>query len=205
MAYVSSHPPAIKPTPFVRRGPAVEHGQWHGGCPRVPLDGHGRWHPHPRFLPQHWRGPKNLDPPPANNSGPAIRRQTVRDDATHLKSVAPATSGQPSSVHRRRFHRCLVYPPAACATAVNAQHNQCRHGGLAWPAPRPRAQPRRTLTRQNAGLHRDHVLRPESANHSPQPRSEEHTSELQSRGHLVCRLLLEKKNNTVYVRSNYQL
>src|SRR5690625_5350168 len=33
-------------------------------------------------------------------------------------------------------------------------------------------------------------------------RSEEHTSELQSRGHLVCRLLLEKKNiynkSTVY-------
>src|SRR3989442_6958480 len=27
------------------------------------------------------------------------------------------------------------------------------------------------------------------------PRSEEHTSELQSRPHLVCRLLLEKKNN----------
>src|SRR5690625_7104074 len=27
-----------------------------------------------------------------------------------------------------------------------------------------------------------------------QDRSEEHTSELQSRGHLVCRLLLEKKN-----------
>src|SRR5690625_5227863 len=30
-------------------------------------------------------------------------------------------------------------------------------------------------------------------------RSEEHTSELQSRGHLVCRLLLEKnKNKTIY-------
>src|SRR5690625_6991018 len=28
----------------------------------------------------------------------------------------------------------------------------------------------------------------------PKRRSEEHTSELQSRGHLVCRLLLEKKN-----------
>src|SRR5690625_7181019 len=28
-------------------------------------------------------------------------------------------------------------------------------------------------------------------------RSEEHTSELQSRGHLVCRLLLEKKNRLV--------
>src|SRR5207253_10436895 len=30
-------------------------------------------------------------------------------------------------------------------------------------------------------------------------RSEEHTSELQSRGHLVCRLLLEKKNYFVYL------
>src|SRR5437660_4575602 len=28
-------------------------------------------------------------------------------------------------------------------------------------------------------------------------RSEEHTSELQSRGHLVCRLLLEKKNRSI--------
>src|SRR5690625_4857181 len=33
-------------------------------------------------------------------------------------------------------------------------------------------------------------------NVDPSMRSEEHTSELQSRGHLVCRLLLEKKNNT---------
>src|SRR5690625_5641786 len=30
--------------------------------------------------------------------------------------------------------------------------------------------------------------------HMRLPRSEEHTSELQSRGHLVCRLLLENKN-----------
>src|SRR3989442_10796521 len=30
---------------------------------------------------------------------------------------------------------------------------------------------------------------------APQGRSEEHTSELQSRPHLVCRLLLEKKKN----------
>src|SRR5439155_7855581 len=30
----------------------------------------------------------------------------------------------------------------------------------------------------------------------PQVRSEEHTSELQSRGHLVCRLLLEKKKKS---------
>src|SRR3712207_8981484 len=30
-------------------------------------------------------------------------------------------------------------------------------------------------------------------------RSEEHTSELQSRQYLVCRLLLEKKKNTTYI------
>src|SRR5207253_3493075 len=35
-------------------------------------------------------------------------------------------------------------------------------------------------------------------------RSEEHTSELQSRGHLVCRLLLEKKKKTEHVRTHGQ-
>src|SRR5439155_10127785 len=32
-------------------------------------------------------------------------------------------------------------------------------------------------------------------------RSEEHTSELQSRGHLVCRLLLEKKKGKLFLMS----
>src|SRR2546429_5287444 len=36
---------------------------------------------------------------------------------------------------------------------------------------------------------------------STQPRSEEHTSELQSRLHLVCRLLLEKKKHHTTVRA----
>src|SRR2546429_1892897 len=36
-------------------------------------------------------------------------------------------------------------------------------------------------------------------------RSEEHTSELQSRLHLVCRLLLEKKNSTVSLNNNTSL
>src|SRR5207253_11035190 len=36
-----------------------------------------------------------------------------------------------------------------------------------------------------------------SATPESSPRSEEHTSELQSRGHLVCRLLLEKKNRSL--------
>src|SRR5690625_5563417 len=43
-----------------------------------------------------------------------------------------------------------------------------------------------SLQAVDAGLARD-------ASTGARPRSEEHTSELQSRGHLVCRLLLEKK------------
>src|SRR5207253_8989595 len=39
----------------------------------------------------------------------------------------------------------------------------------------------------------EEVLKSEKARVQGSTRSEEHTSELQSRGHLVCRLLLEKK------------
>src|SRR3712207_8895171 len=40
------------------------------------------------------------------------------------------------------------------------------------------------------------LLRKEQSGEIP-PRSEEHTSELQSRQYLVCRLLLEKKKNRI--------
>src|SRR2546429_239875 len=43
------------------------------------------------------------------------------------------------------------------------------------------------------------IRRPAICRH---PRSEEHTSELQSRLHLVCRLLLEKKKNKYYISMN---
>src|SRR2546429_3635311 len=39
----------------------------------------------------------------------------------------------------------------------------------------------------------------------PSSRSEEHTSELQSRLHLVCRLLLEKKNNEITLETDTNL
>src|SRR3712207_8698698 len=42
-------------------------------------------------------------------------------------------------------------------------------------------------------FHRPDARRPD---HLPPSRSEEHTSELQSRQYLVCRLLLEKKRDT---------
>src|SRR5207253_5236912 len=40
----------------------------------------------------------------------------------------------------------------------------------------------------------------QSTSSGPPPRSEDHTSELQSRGHLVCRLLLEKKKKKTLPR-----
>src|SRR5690606_35931608 len=40
------------------------------------------------------------------------------------------------------------------------------------------------------------LVRSHAASSGPEVRSEEHTSELQSRENLVCRLLLEKKNTT---------
>src|SRR5690349_22848197 len=52
----------------------------------------------------------------------------------------------------------------------------------------------------SAGIPRNHLGHArhmfENALGAPEARSEEHTSELQSRRDLVCRLLLEKKNNT---------
>src|SRR3712207_7236864 len=52
---------------------------------------------------------------------------------------------------------------------------------------------------QHAGhQHRHHAVRGERRQQGQHPRlrSEEHTSELQSRQYLVCRLLLEKKKNS---------
>src|SRR3712207_6920635 len=45
---------------------------------------------------------------------------------------------------------------------------------------------------------RDRVTEEHEPPRSPGGRSEEHTSELQSRQYLVCRLLLEKKKNNRY-------
>src|SRR5215813_14591027 len=59
--------------------------------------------------------------------------------------------------------------------------------------PRSTLFPYTTLFRSRPRRWR-HVVRSGSRHRCRQPRSEEHTSELQSRPHLVCRLLLEKKN-----------
>src|SRR5438552_9175788 len=57
-----------------------------------------------------------------------------------------------------------------------------------WPTG---TEPSRTLRAHQAQL----LLAAGNPDAEAPPRSEEHTSELQSPDHLVCRLLLEKKNN----------
>src|SRR5437870_8901849 len=72
---------------------------------------------------------------------------------------------------------------------------------MTLPPPRSTLFPYTTLFRSSldSSLHADRCRRDQSSpprveRNRVDVRSEEHTSELQSRGHLVCRLLLEKKN-----------
>src|SRR5437870_8342315 len=74
------------------------------------------------------------------------------------------------------------------------------------PPPRSTLFPYTTLFRSRAGCQREcrydyahsHLLSPTARGGT---RSEEHTSELQSRGHLVCRLLLEKKKKNKHIKT----
>src|SRR5690625_6574590 len=66
------------------------------------------------------------------------------------------------------------------------------YGAMTWLSPLY-DQMRKHLLKQNI-LHADETTL-QVLSEPERPRSEEHTSELQSRGHLVCRLLLEKKNH----------
>src|SRR6266699_6032261 len=70
------------------------------------------------------------------------------------------------------------------------QHRHGRHVGVPFDQRRHRAEKRERL-----GIERPHFRRDARAVvvDAQRSRSEEHTSELQSRPHLVCRLLLEKK------------
>src|SRR2546430_10251246 len=49
-----------------------------------------------------------------------------------------------------------------------------------------------------------HTTYPDTLSGAP-PRSEEHTSELQSQSNLVCRLLLEKKKKQICITSSHAL
>src|SRR2546421_9557061 len=64
---------------------------------------------------------------------------------------------------------------------------------LTTSVPRLRAAPTRPITSRTTCDGADDTTTSAPRTVSPRSRSEEHTSELQSRSDLVCRLLLEKK------------
>src|SRR3712207_8028484 len=69
----------------------------------------------------------------------------------------------------------------------------------------PRTRPSSAATGSGTGTAGSPCARRGSAarRRSRPPRSEEHTSELQSRQYLVCRLLLEKKKNQTLVTNHF--
>src|SRR5205814_9282691 len=67
--------------------------------------------------------------------------------------------------------------------------------------PAGRARPLRRRGRRRARSTRDRAARDRLGARGAAGRSEEHTSELQSLRHLVCRLLLEKKKKTKIERN----
>src|SRR5690625_6828424 len=97
-----------------------------------------------------------------------------------------STSTPHSELHTRPLHDAL---PICTASASATTSPALRSTATASAAPTPRST--RAVRRGRS-----------PATPSPGPRttgrSEEHTSELQSRGHLVCRLLLEKKKHIKY-------
>src|SRR3712207_7008431 len=69
----------------------------------------------------------------------------------------------------------------------------CLYAGSLVPAEVVAEAPTDARVIDTAPLHLDRILAEVAAAHAAGQRSEEHTSELQSRQYLVCRLLLEKK------------
>src|SRR3989442_2023933 len=96
----------------------------------------------------------------------------------------------------RRPPRSTLFPYTTLFRSVHGRRRQRNVQGQFAREARTRVH----LVRQHGRLARqqEHVVKSKpfgnrTIHHSGLTRSEEHTSELQSRPHLVCRLLLEKK------------
>src|SRR3712207_7871450 len=98
--------------------------------------------------------------------------------------------------------RCLCGPPSIplsfnLAIVLPRRNTYCVNCGTeGWTPPTPSIHRLRHGLPGHLILFATHAFVPQrqlQSRKSPSPRSEEHTSELQSRQYLVCRLLLENK------------
>src|SRR5690625_3247693 len=109
----------------------------------------------------------------------------LRRTRSALQSMVPVSTGLARGVERLlpdlkgKVTAKAVRVPILNVSAIDL---------IAQLKQQPDAQQLNQLFRSMANKH------PHIVAYSEQPRSEEHTSELQSRGHLVCRLLLDKKD-----------
>src|SRR5216683_2503693 len=115
----------------------------------------------------------------------SLRRQGT-SSPTAPRPRPGALSGSPTfPVCRTRVPEPLSKPPARRPSLAGENFPRC----ISAAAPQsssPALWPDRRVSFSSSPAHR-----------APLPRSEEHTSELQSRSDLVCRLLLEKKKKII--------
>src|SRR5690606_41692935 len=111
----------------------------------------------------------------------------------HLRpcGAEPRAPHLSSSRHPRDPHS---FPTRRSSDLLAPRSSQARSASRRPPAP-----PSTSGSGSRTGSRTRSTRRPSSAS----PRSEEHTSELQSRENLVCRLLLEKKKLTRRVTVPY--
>src|SRR5207253_10853604 len=108
-----------------------------------------------------------------------------QQDNDHTNLYRPLTPPHPHSFPPRRSSDLLEQLGVRRARGLGRRELEHLDLGELVDAVQPLARPARGARLGAEAVRQADVL----------PRSEEHTSELQSRGHLVCRLLLEKKKN----------
>src|ERR1039458_10737581 len=101
-------------------------------------------------------------------------------------------------------HLCAALTAKGLGTA-NLEFRRVGNEGGAWPGTFADIRAAYQFLLQNAQRHNLDATRIVVMGHSAGGRSEEHTSELQSLRHLVCRLLLEKKDKTERMSVNTSL
>src|SRR6266508_1132570 len=117
-------------------------------------------------------------------------------------NASPQQAGKAAAGERARSHAATAASPRAALAVAYARSQLGKPyqwgaegpgafdcSGLTWASWRTAGLGWQRMTARDQW----HALRAYAVSR----RSEEHTSELQSRGHLVCRLLLEKKKNEV--------